>query len=166
MEIIQIVAVTETEQGLGIGFEGDLPWHVPEDLKHFKAMTEGYPVLMGRKTFESLPFENGLPNRINLVLSRNDTIEQSGSVYVDDNINCLLDITRIYQGMDKVFIIGGAEIYNLTESYTDTKIVTTIQGDYKCDTFLDDSFLKGDFKKVGKSVPLRLGVSVNTYKRK
>jgi dihydrofolate reductase len=167
MQIIQIMAVNPTRQGLGIGYKGGLPWHVPEDLKHFKAVTEGHPVLMGRKTYESLPFKRGLPNRLNLILSRGFDVEQDESVVVGDSMEGLIHYAKDL-GYEKVFIIGGAEIYNLSLPYTDQLIVTIVKGDYELDTYLPEEYLKNTemlFSGTSESKKLPSGERVVVMER-
>lgn len=102
-EVILIVAAT---RNFAIGRGGDLLFHISEDLKHFKALTMGHPIIMGRKTFESFP-KGALPGRRNIVVTRN-------SGYTAPGIEC---VTSIKEALDlcasspKCYIIGGGEIY-------------------------------------------------------
>lgn len=112
-----IVAASENNC---IGRHGDLPWHIPEDLKHFKDKTTGHTVIMGRRTWDSIVKrlgDGGLPNRKNIVLSR-------GKLSLVDALN----------GLDgEVFIIGGAQIYELALPIADkiylTRVHQTVDGD-------------------------------------
>jgi dihydrofolate reductase len=88
-----------------IGIENRLPWRLPEDLAHFKALTLGHPVLMGRKTFESLG--RPLPGRANIVITRNPDYCREGCL-VADSIRAALALCK---GADEVFFIGGADLY-------------------------------------------------------
>ncbi len=138
--IKHIVAVQKGT--LGIGKDGGLPWRLPADLKHFKEVTKGHVVMMGRKTFESLP--NGpLPNRLNIVVSRDESYAAGTGAWTFHSIDDVLEYYREhiqYDGRD-LFIIGGAEIYMATSDKVDEKIVTIVDGDYECDTFLDKSYM-------------------------
>ena len=87
-----------------IGVNGKLPWHLPEDLKHFKQLTKGHPVLMGRKTWESLPVKP-LPGRCNFVLSS----KLMKDVQVFYSYTSAIKFLSCY--FDKVFIIGGSNVY-------------------------------------------------------
>ena len=91
----------------GIGKNGLLPWHIPEDLKNFKKITLNSPIVMGRKTWDSLPFKP-LPNRRNIILSTNthDSLEAYQSIQ-----ECIKSLEK--DNIDKVFIIGGRSIYKL-----------------------------------------------------
>lgn len=106
-----------------IGSEGKLPWHLPEDLFLFKTLTKGNAVIMGRKTFESIG--KPLPDRDNYVLTRNPEWKAKGVK--------VLNAPVIPEGYQKVFIIGGSEVYKLYEDQIDCAHVSTIglhvQGD-------------------------------------
>ncbi len=104
MEIVLVVAMSENRV---IGRDGDLPWKISADLKHFKRVTMGHPVVMGRKTWESLPFP--LPGRRNIVITRNEGAEFEGAETVPA-IEGALELCRL-AGDEKVMIIGGGEIF-------------------------------------------------------
>lgn len=93
-----------------IGRAGDLIWHISADLKRFKALTTGHPVVMGRKTWESLP-KRPLPGRTNIVVSRNQSFEAPGGVVVSSPEEALRQ-AQSENGGDSVFIMGGAQLYN------------------------------------------------------
>ncbi|MGH1537622.1 MAG: dihydrofolate reductase [Gammaproteobacteria bacterium] len=122
MEIAIIVAMTP--QGL-IGKDNQIPWHLPADLQRFKKITMGHPIIMGRKTFESLP--GLLPGREHIVLTRNPNYVAEGCVAVTNwaQLEILVD--------GKAFVIGGADIYHYalptaTELYT-TIVHAELEGD-------------------------------------
>ena len=116
-----------------IGRDGDLPWRLPSDLKHFKRVTLGKPCLMGRKTWESLPFP--LPGRPNLVLTRNAAYQAKGAdVFTDMHAM----IGKGYElagasGADEVMLIGGAQLYASLLPKCDrlyvTRVATEVEGD-------------------------------------
>ena len=132
MEKIIIAAVAEN---MAIGKDGKIPWHIPEDLEHFKQKTTGHPVIMGRKTFESLP-ENfrPLPDRTNIVLTRSDMEEEglrvAGSTEEAYSIAEELD--------DKAFIIGGASVYEQVLPEADKMIMTEVKKEVDGDTFFPE----------------------------
>lgn len=96
-----------------IGHNGDMPWHVPEDLKHFKKTTQGHPVLMGRKTWESLPFKP-LPKRLNLIMSRELVLDDvSGAAVVESIDDARQSLQRLVPEADTCFIMGGATLYDV-----------------------------------------------------
>lgn len=91
-----------------IGREGDLPWHQPADLAHFKKLTLHHPVIMGRKTFES--FEGTLPGRLNIVVTRNGAYRAPGAD-VTDSLEAAIETGQKKQPDSDIFIAGGGEIY-------------------------------------------------------
>ena len=104
----------------GIGKNGKLPWHISEDLKNFKNLTINSTILMGRKTWDSLPIKP-LPNRRNIVLSHN-TISNI-ETYEDYKV-CINTLNQ--ENLDKAFIIGGASIYKLFFQYADYLHITFV----------------------------------------
>ena len=123
-ELCQIVACAK---GGVIGKNGTMPWHIPEDLKHFKAVTMGAPVIMGRKTHESIG--RALPGRLNIVITRQKNLKAPGCTVVG-TIEAALEAVG---DAPKAFIIGGAEIYRETQDLVDeiwlTKIDLEVEGD-------------------------------------
>ncbi|CAN5261068.1 dihydrofolate reductase [soil metagenome] len=108
-----------------IGRDGTLPWHLPADLKHFRALTLGKPMVMGRKTFESFP--SPLPGRRHIVLTRHAGWSASGAEVAHD-----VDAALALAG-GEVSVIGGAEIFRLFENRADRAELTEIAGDYPGD---------------------------------
>ena len=105
-----ISAIVARAENRVIGKDNDLPWHLPEDLKWFKEKTMNHYVIMGRKSFESLP--NPLPKRVNIVITRDRSYFHSGVVVVHS-----IDQALAYaheQKQDEVFILGGGKIYTQT----------------------------------------------------
>jgi dihydrofolate reductase len=123
-----IVAIAENG---AIGKHQQLLCHLPEDLKHFKRITNGHTVIMGRKTYESLP-NGALPNRKNVVLTSSANLSFSGCMMV----NSLEEALKLTKDDDEVFIIGGAAIYNLTLDLADKLYITRIHHSFEdADTF-------------------------------
>ena len=114
-----------------IGKENKLIWHLPEDLKHFKELTTGHTIIMGRKTFESLG--RALPNRKHVVFSQNPDFK------VDDEnveiVHSMLQIQEYIENEEENFVIGGAMIYKLLMPYVTKLYVTQINKDFEGDTF-------------------------------
>lgn len=106
---LHITAIVAMSQNRVIGNQHGLPWHLPEDLKHFKALTTGHVVLMGRKTYESIG--KPLPNRINIVLTQDKQFKASNIIIHHTKTSALCDAAHYSD--KKLFIIGGAEIYHL-----------------------------------------------------
>ncbi|HEX5184294.1 MAG TPA: dihydrofolate reductase [Allosphingosinicella sp.] len=125
-EIVIVVAVSRN--GV-IGDAGRLPWHIPADLKRFKAVTMGAPMIMGRRTFESLP--GLLPGRRHIVLTRNPGWRAEGAEAARD----VADALRI-AGAPRISAIGGAEIFRLFEPVADRVELTEIHADIDGDTVL------------------------------
>ncbi len=112
-----------------IGHNNTLPWHLPEDLAHFKRTTTGNPIVMGRKTFESIG--RPLPNRRNIVITRNPDWTAPG-VEAAPSIEKALDLCA---DATEIFVIGGAQLYAETLSKANRLIVTEIQREYPGDAF-------------------------------
>ncbi len=113
-----------------IGKDNDLPWRLPEDLKMFKRTTAGHPVIMGRKTWDSLGKYKPLPGRQNIVITRDKAWSDEGAevIYSIDNLQNL-DMQH-----EHVFVIGGAEIYSLFLPKLDELIVSHVYKTYDGDT--------------------------------
>lgn len=110
---------------------GKMPWHLPNDLKHFKSITQGHTVIMGRKTFESLP-NGALPNRRNIVISSNTKLSIP-NVEIVSSIDKALELT---QNEKEVFIIGGGNIYTQTINIADKLYITIVHHPFEnVDTF-------------------------------
>ncbi|HRK37920.1 MAG TPA: dihydrofolate reductase [Burkholderiaceae bacterium] len=115
-----------------IGSNNTLPWHLPEDLAHFKRCTLGCPVIMGRKTWDSLPPRfRPLPGRVNVVLTRNENWHENGVQRFSD-MESALGFLRNY---DDVWVIGGAEVYRQALPLAHRVVVTEIDADYGGDAF-------------------------------
>ena len=136
-EVVVIAAVAESDRLIGDGLE--LPWHIPADLKRFKALTVGHPLIMGRKTFESLVHQFGgpLPNRENVVLTRQpDRVNHPGVQVFTSLSNAL----AAFPNAERVFIGGGAGVYesvlNGDEGIEADRLeLTLVDGDFEGDTF-------------------------------
>lgn len=115
-----------------IGQAGTMPWHLPEDLAHFKQLTQGWPVVMGRKTWESLPPKfRPLPGRLNLVITRQADWAAAGATAVaslPQALACCADSAEIW-------VIGGAQIYALAEPLAQRAEVTEIAQSFAGDAF-------------------------------
>ena len=113
-----------------IGFENQLLWHLPKDLKHFKELTSGHPIIMGRKTYESIG--KPLPNRTNIVISRKADWFQEGILIVGSIKEALKFAKKIDE---HIFIIGGGTIYEQTIALADQLEVTQVNAELNADTF-------------------------------
>ena len=122
-----------------IGRDGGMPWHLPEDLAHFKNTTAGHPVIMGRRTWESFPpAYRPLPGRTNIVVSSSDTlaaeISPAGAVVVP-SLEQALETARTSPGGDLIWIVGGAQLYQAAEPLADAAVVTVIESSIHGDTY-------------------------------
>lgn len=161
MKIIIIVAMTPERL---IGREGRLPWHEPEDLRHFKRTTMGHAVIMGRKTFESIG--KALPSRRNIVVTRDrglvgkisgGSMTHPTGLDVVHSLDDAIELCR-QRGEDKAFIIGGAQIYEQALPIADEMIVTIIdrQG-LAGDTYFPDwNPADWEASEIAKGTPLRI----------
>jgi dihydrofolate reductase len=122
------LVVARADNGV-IGRNGTLPWHIPADLKHFKAVTTGTPMIMGRKTFESLP--GLLPGRHHIVLTRDPAWAAEGAEVVRTSAEALEAAAE-----ERVSIIGGAEIFRLFEPQATAVELTEVHADIEGDTFM------------------------------
>ena len=126
-----IVAIAENN---AIGNKGELVYHIPADLKRFKALTTGHTVLMGRKTFQSLP-KGALPNRRNIVLTRNEDLEFPGA----ERFSSMEEALSHCADNEHIFVIGGAEIYRQALPFADELLLTRIHATPECaDTFFPE----------------------------
>ncbi|GAA6140599.1 dihydrofolate reductase [Hydrogenophaga sp. 5NK40-0174] len=113
-----------------IGKDNQLPWHLPEDLAHFKRTTLGSPVIMGRKTWDSLPPRfRPLPGRTNIVITRDNNWAAEGAVRANDFSSALAATGEA----DTAWVIGGAQIYALALPQADVVVVTEIARDFEGD---------------------------------
>ncbi|MFP6663441.1 MAG: dihydrofolate reductase [Deltaproteobacteria bacterium] len=126
MRVSLIVAAAENNV---IGKDGALPWRLPDDLKHFKALTRGHHIVMGRRTWESIG--RVLPERVSIVLSRQPALALEGA-HVVAGIGAALALAEA-AGEDEAFVIGGAAVYAAALPRTDrihlTRVHATIEGD-------------------------------------
>jgi dihydrofolate reductase len=127
---VTLHAIAAMTQNRVIGLHGQMPWHLPADLKFFKRTTSGHPVLMGRKTWDSLG--RPLPNRRNLVLSRN-----AASLAGAEVITQVQDLATLGLTGD-VFVIGGAEIYKLLMPHCASVYLTELNFTTEGDTFFPE----------------------------
>ena len=137
MEIIIIAAMAQNRV---IGKNNKLPWHIPEELKLFKKTTMGFPMIMGRKTFESFP--SPLPGRRHIVLSRNRDYLPTGGEYAAS----MAEAINLCGNTDKVFIIGGAQIFaegfEVATTIALTLLEKSFEGDVTLPNFSSNEFVE------------------------
>ena len=123
-----LTIIVATDQQGGIGIDNTLPWKLPEDLAHFKRLTTGHPILMGRKTFDSIG--RPLPNRRNIVITRNPDWRHEG-VEAVSSVEAAIALLNGAEG----YVIGGAEIYQQSLALAQRLIITEIGRTFDCDAF-------------------------------
>ena len=129
--ISAIVAMSENRV---IGRNNQLPWHLPADLKHFKAITTGHPILMGRKTYESIG--KPLPNRTNFVITRDASFQAPGCIVVT-SLEAALQQAAELQAKE-LFIIGGAQIYQQAMPIIQRLYLTIVHQQFEGDAFFPE----------------------------
>lgn len=138
-EIIIVAALAENR---AMGRQNDLPWHLPKDFAHFKTLTSGHPIIMGRKTLESLPGK--LKNRDHIVISTNPEYQPKFEVEgIATSIQGAIDLCKD----STVFIVGGAQIYALALPLATKMVLTHVKTTVEADTFFPE-FVAADWKRT------------------
>lgn len=132
MSKISIIAAVA--DNYAIGKSNNLPWHLPADLKHFKELTTGQTIVMGKRTFESLP-SGPLPNRKNIVLT---SIMSEGVNEGYFEADSLEDALELCENVDHVFIIGGATVYKQCIDKVDSMYITWVHSEFNADTYFPE----------------------------
>ena len=133
MKLAMIVAMAKNNV---IGLNNDMPWHLPADLQWFKKTTLGSPIIMGRKTYESIG--RPLPGRLNIILSRDTELKIDGCTVVNSLEDALKTAKEADNSKDEIFITGGAHLYNKFLADVDTLYLTQIDAELEGDTFFPD----------------------------
>ncbi|QNL44823.1 dihydrofolate reductase [Oscillibacter hominis] len=143
-------AIVAVSQNWAIGRDGKLLFRLSEDLKHFRSLTEGGTVIMGRKTLESLPKGQPLANRDNIILSAQPDIEVPGAAVVHSFDQAL----AMVQGRDRVFVIGGGSIYAKLLPYCQRAYVTMVDAKADADTYFPNLDRHPDWELFSASEPV------------
>ncbi len=155
-----IIGIVAVDRNGAIGKGGTLPWHYSADLKFFKATTTGNAVVMGHNTWRTL--KNPLPNRLNMVLSRQAEMPPQDSVLVRRDLESVLMMTQDLK--TDLFVIGGAQVYSAFLPYIEKWIVTevplTVEG---ADTFMPENYLDGF--RLTESKQLENDLNVSFYEK-
>lgn len=142
MEKIILAAIAENNV---IGYQGKMLWHIPDDIRHFRELTLGHPIIMGRKTYESIG--NPLDNRINFVVTRNKKFKKQSQIQICNSLDEALgraelctDFRAAFQKRYKsqVYIIGGAEVYKQTIGLVDRLELTRVHQAFKGDALFPE----------------------------
>jgi dihydrofolate reductase len=133
-----LTIIVAMDAARGIGIQNRLPWHLPQDLAWFKRQTSGHPIIMGRKTYESIG--RALPNRRNIVISRNPQWQAAGVETVPSIEAALALVEQPGQHSEHgetkpAFVIGGAQIYQAALPFTQRLLITEIAQKFDCDAF-------------------------------
>ena len=132
MSVLISFVLARADNGV-IGVDNAIPWHIPEDMKRFKALTMGKPIVMGRKTWDSFP-KRPLPGRTNIVITRNANWRAEGAVVVHSLDEALK--TANHEKPDEIAVIGGVEIYRLALPRADRIHLTEVHADVAGDATL------------------------------
>ncbi len=124
-----------------LGKNNKLLWHIPGDLPHFKKLTLGHPIIMGRKTFESIG--RPLPNRTNIVVTRDSSYEVEGVVVVHSIEKAIEEAKK--KDKEEIFVIGGGQIYEQALPFADRLYLTIVDAQAEADTYFPDY---SEFKKI------------------
>ncbi len=138
-----IVAMSENRV---IGVNNGLPWNIPEDLKRFRAITVGHPMIMGRKTFESIG--RVLPQRTNIVVTRDRNFRVEGGG-VCHSLEEAIDWAKRSPGAEEIFVIGGSEIFRLALPLANRLYLTEVHWPFEGDTFFPD-FPEEEFRELSR----------------
>lgn len=156
MNLSHIVAMSENRV---IGRNNTIPWHIPEDLKHFKQLTQNHTIIMGRKTFQSIG--KPLPKRRNIIISRDKTLKIDGV----DTYSSVEDALKTCDPSQEIFIIGGGEIYQQTLPLVTTIHLTIVHQVINGDILYPE--IPSNFDLLQKEdLDLKIPISFLTYRRK
>lgn len=145
MEIAMIAAVAEN--GV-IGKDNDLAWSLPDDMKYFMNTTKGHYIVLGRKNYDSLPPKfRPLPNRTNVVITRQSDLQLEGA-HIVNTLEEAFEFCK-KNNQEKIFVIGGGQIYKLALPYADTLCITEVHHSFDGDTYFPE-FDKSDWEEVSR----------------
>jgi dihydrofolate reductase len=152
-----IIGIVAVDRNGAIGKGGKLPWHYSADMRFFKATTTGNAVVMGHKTW--LTLKKPLPNRLNIVLSRNAEIPSQDSLLVMRDVESVLSMARDLK--TDLFVIGGAQVYRAFLPHIEKWIVTEVPLTVEdADTFMPEDYLGGFVRTESKELENNLNVSI------
>ncbi len=153
MKVSIIAAIGHNRE---LGKNNKLLWHIKEDLQRFKSLTVGHPIIMGRKTWESLPFRP-LPNRTNIIVTRNLSLSfaRGRLAKLAESLEEAIEIAKKAEGREEIFVIGGGQIYEqaLGKNLVKKLYLTIVDASAEADTFFPDysEFKKIVFEQKGES---------------
>jgi dihydrofolate reductase len=141
MSCVSVIAAVADNNAIGL--DNGLPWHLPEDLKHFRSLTMGHHIIMGRKTYESLG--RLLPGRTTVIVTRQTDYCIEGALVATS----LEEAVSLCGNDDEVFVIGGAELYKLALPAADKLYLTEVNGEFAADTFFPE-YDKAAWREVAR----------------
>jgi len=159
-EAMKLILIAAMDKNRMIGYQNSIPWHIPEDLQHFKKITMGHGIIMGRKTFESIACV--LPGRQNVVLSTNSSLAITGC----DMAQSLAEGLHRCRNQEKVFIIGGETVYREAMAFADTILLSVIQQEYMGDAFFPPIPEKDFQLQFEEEIAAEQVFTLQTYQRK
>lgn len=163
----RLTLVAAVAHGGVVGANGTMPWHLPEDLAHFRRLTQGHPVLMGRRTWDSLPARfRPLPGRRNLVLTRNAAWQDAGAEAVPSVAAALATVA----GAAELFVIGGASVWAaalpLAQRLVLTELDLRVGGDTHFPTWDRTAFCRTAYEEHRAAAPNDFAFAYATYERR
>ncbi len=144
---MKISLISAVAQNGVIGRDNDMPWHLPDDFAFFKRKTSHHPIIMGRKSLQALG--KPLPNRTNIVITRNPDFEAPGTTVVHTLEDALTEAKKAVGETDEIFVIGGAEIYKMALPIATTLYLTEIHQAYEGDAYFP-TFDKSEWTEVSR----------------
>lgn len=133
MRISAIAAIGENRE---LGKNNQLLWHIPGELKRFKEITTGHPIIMGRKTYESIG--RVLPDRTNIIISKNPEVRIEGAIIVDSLEKAIAVAKNKPGGDSEIFVIGGAQIFTQSLAFTDRLYLTLVHKAFEADVYFPE----------------------------
>jgi dihydrofolate reductase len=159
---VKLAIIVAQDKNRAIGINNKLPWHLPEDLRYFKQVTMGKPIIMGRKTFESIG--RPLPGRVNIVISRQENYAPEGVRVVNslDDAAELAESICLIDGADEAMIIGGAQIYAQAIDRADRLYLTEVDAEINGDAWFPE-FDRSAWNELGREDFLAEGPNPYNY---
>ncbi|WP_339892680.1 dihydrofolate reductase [Neptuniibacter pectenicola] len=159
---MKLAVIVAQDKNRAIGINNKLPWHLPEDLRYFKRVTMGKPIIMGRKTFESIG--RPLPGRVNIVVSRQKAYAPDGVKVVGslDEAAELAESICLIDGAEEAMIIGGAQIYSQAIEKADRLYLTEVDAEINGDAWFPE-FDRSCWSEVGRKDFLAEGSNPYNY---
>lgn len=159
--VLTLAGIAAISEGRVLGSNGRMPWHIPDELAHFKKTTVGYPLLMGRATFDSIG-RQALPNRKTIVIGRSRMDHASPDIFFSPTLAG--GLSEAMNISEKAYVVGGAKIFEALLPYIDEFILTKIQASFTGDTYLPT--FEHDFMDLErKEYESNINFTVSYFKR-